>query len=63
MRKIIQTKLLIYCLILFVLFAGCNSSSKITSEDEQTVLFVIMEIVPDEMGLAVIYVDNKGNIY
>ena len=63
MRKTIQTKLLIYCLVLFVLFAGCNSSSKITAEDEPVILFAIAETVPGESGGALIYVDNKGNIY
>lgn len=63
MRKIIKTILLIQCFILFALSMGCNTSSQITAEDEPTILFAIAETVPDESGGAVIYVDNKGNIY
>lgn len=63
MRIIIKMMILIQCFILFVLSVGCNTSSKITAEDEPIILFVITETVPDESGSAVIYVDNKGNIY
>lgn len=63
MQNIIRIILLIQCFFVLTIFYGCNSSSKITVEDEPKILFVIYEAVPFEDGCAVIYVDNQGNLY
>ena len=63
MQRIVKIILLIFCFSLLIISMGCNSPSGITEDDEPTILFLILEYDPDMEGYAVVYVDNKGNIY
>ena len=63
MQRIVKIILLIFCFSLLIISMGCNSPSGITEDDEPTILFVMSEFVSDKEGKAIIYVDNKGNIY
>ena len=63
MRKIIRTILLIQCFILFALSMGCNTSSQITAEDEQSVLFVVRTCYWDSDAESISAIDNQGNVY
>lgn len=63
MIRIVKMMLIIFCISLLVMSIGCNSPSGITEDDEPVILFQILEYDPDMEGYAVVYVDNKGNIY
>lgn len=63
MKDIIRKMLLLQCLLFFMICLGCSSSSEVVKTDENKILFIIYEAVPFEEGCAVIYVDDKGNIY